>query len=195
LRGEYILPADEPFPNYQRKAKRLTAAKQTFEELQTVNAQVLQQVLRKLEAAWEAWRLKRSGLPRFKKTNRMRSFVFPQMLKNCMSADAIKLPQLGWVRVRWSRDIPEIFQVKQARLVRKASGYFVMLSLQADVEIPDTMPHGHPIGLDVGLEYFLSTSDGEQVKRPRFFNNLHHHAKSLVSYPAQPAPCPPEPPG
>jgi putative transposase len=179
LRGEYILPADEPFPNYQRQAKRLTAAKQTFEELKSVNAQVLQQVLRKLEVAWEAWRLKRSGLPRFKKLNRMRSFVFPQMLKNCMSADAIKLPQLGWVRVRWSRDIPEIFQVKQARLVRKASGYFVMLSLQADVEIPDTMPHGHLIGLDVGLEYFLSTSDGEQVKRPRFFNNLHRQLKLL----------------
>jgi putative transposase len=64
LWGEYILPADEPFPNYQRQAQRLTAAKQVFEELKTVNAQVLQQVLRKLEVAWELWRLKRAGLPR-----------------------------------------------------------------------------------------------------------------------------------
>ena len=114
-----------------------------------------------------------------KKPNRMRSFVFPQMLKNCISTYGIKLPQLGWVRVRWSREIPKLFQVKQARIVRKASGYFVMLSLQANVDVPSTMPHGYPAGIDVGLEYFFSTSDGEQVKRPRFFNELHRKLKLL----------------
>ncbi|WP_017660678.1 RNA-guided endonuclease InsQ/TnpB family protein, partial [Baaleninema simplex] len=192
---EYILPADAPFPSYARQCKSLTAAKAEYPRLKTVNAQVLQQVIRKLEASWESWRLKRSGLPRFKKPNRMRSFVFPQMLnastplsvesersrglKNCVSDKGIKLPQLGWVRVRWSRKIPDLFQVKQARIVRKASGYFVVLSLQADVDIPAVAPHGHPVGIDVGLEYFLSTSDGEQVKRPRFFNNLHRKLKSL----------------
>jgi putative transposase len=35
------------------------------------------------------------------------------------------------------------------------------------------MAHGHPLGIDVGLEYFLSTSDGEQLKHPRFFKELH----------------------
>lgn len=74
---EFILPADAPFPNYHVQAKRLTAAKADFPRLKTVNAQVLQQVLRKLDGAWESWRLKRSGFPRFKKPNRMRSFVFP----------------------------------------------------------------------------------------------------------------------
>jgi putative transposase len=176
---EFILPADAPFPNHARQCQALTAAKGEFPRLKTVNAQVLQQVIRKLEAAWESWRLKRSGIPRFKKPRRMRSFVFPQMLKHCITDEGIKLPQLGLVNVRWSREIPEIFQVKQARIVRKASGYFVLLSLQAEVEIPAVIPHGHPLGIDVGLEYFLSTSDGEQVKRPRFFNALHRKLKSL----------------
>ncbi len=179
IRQEFILPADVPFPSYARQCKSLTAAKADFPRLKTVNAQVLQQVIRKLEASWESWRLKRSGFPRFKKSNRMRSFVFPQTLKNCVTPDGIKLPQLGLVKVRWSREIPDWFEVKQARIVRKASGYFVMLSLQADVAIPATMPHGHPVGIDVGLEYFLSTSDGEQVKRPRFFNDLHRKLKLL----------------
>jgi putative transposase len=173
IRQELILPADAPFPAYARQCKALTSAKTDFPRLKTVNAQVLQQVLRKLENSWESWRLKRSGLPRFKQPNRMRSFVFPQMLKNCVSPQGIKLPQLGLVRVRWSREIPALFQVKQARIVRKASGYFVMLSLEADVEVPSPMAHGHPLGIDVGLEYFLSTSDGEQVKSPHFFNELH----------------------
>jgi putative transposase len=179
IRQEFILPTDTPFPVYARQCKALTSAKTDFPKLKTVNAQVLQQVLRKLEKSWESWRLKRSGLPRFKKPNRMRSFVFPQMLKNCISPEGIKLPQLGLVRVRWSREIPALFQVKQARIVRKASGYFVMLSLEADVEVPSPVAHGHPLGMDVGLEYFLSTSDGEQVKRPRFFNDLHRKLTSL----------------
>lgn len=179
IHQEFILPVDAPFPSYSRQCKSLTAAKAEFPQLKTVNAQVLQQVIRKLEASWESWRLKRSGFPRFKKLNRMRSFVFPQMLKDCVTTNGIKLPQLGLVNVRWSRDIPDLFQVKQARIVRKASGYFVMLSLQADINIPDTVPHGHPVGIDVGLEYFLSTSDGEQVKRPRFFGDLQSKLKLL----------------
>ncbi len=179
IRQEFIMSADAPFPAYAKQCKELTAAKAEFPRLKTVNAQVLQQALRKLESAWEAWRLKRSGLPRFKKPNRMRSFVFPQMLKNCISENGIKLPQLGLVKVRWSRKIPTLLVVKQVRIVRKASGYFVMLSLEADVEIPATMAQGHPMGIDVGLDYFLSTSDGEQVKRPRFFNGLHRKLRSL----------------
>jgi putative transposase len=176
---EYIISPDEPFPNYHVQAKRLTQAKEVMPELKTVNAQVLQQVLRNLDRAFEDMKSKKYGFPRYKNQVRSKSFVFPQMLKNCINAEGIKLPQLGLLKVRWSREIPELFQVKQARIVRKASGYFVMLSLQADVDIPEAMPHGHPVGIDVGLEYFLSTSDGEQVKRPRFFNEQHRKLKLL----------------
>lgn len=175
----FVASLDWKFPNYAQQCKNLTAAKENFPNLKTVNAQMLQQVLRNLEGAWEKWKHKKAGLPRFKNLNRMRSFLFPQMLKNCISKEGIKLPQLGLVKVRWSREIPDLFKVKQARVVRKASGYFVMLSLQAEVEIPDVPFHGHSIGIDVGLEYFLSTSDGLEIKRPRFFDALHSKLKSL----------------
>jgi putative transposase len=176
---EYILSPDESFPDYHIQAKRLTQAKASNAELKTVNAQMLQQVLRNLDRAFEEMKSKKCGFPRFKNQSRSRLFVFPQMLKNCICEEGIKLPQLGLVKVRWSREIPELFEVKQARIVRKASGYFVMLSLQADVDVPAAMPHGHPVGIDVGLEYFLSTSEGEQVKRPRFFNEQHRKLKLL----------------
>ncbi|MEN9224791.1 MAG: transposase [Thermostichus sp. DRC_bins_24] len=94
IRQEFILPVDAPFPSYARQCQSLTAAKADFPRLKTANAQVLQQVIRSLEAAWESWRLKRLGLPRFKKPNRMRSFVFPQMLKNCITSDLqVKRPR------------------------------------------------------------------------------------------------------
>ena len=74
---EFVLPVDTPFPNYHVQAKRLTEAKAEFPNLKTVNAQVLQQVLRKLEIAWEGWRLKRSGFPRF--VRRSKSLVLSEI--------------------------------------------------------------------------------------------------------------------
>lgn len=78
-----------------------------------------------------------------------------------------------WMKYVKSRDIPDGFTMKQARIVRKASGYFVMLTLECDVNVPDTALGGYPIGLDLGLDKFVATSDGGLVERPRFLQVLH----------------------
>ncbi len=176
---EYIIPADAPYPNYHKQAKSLTQAKKTCPELKDINAQVLQQVLRTLDRAFEDMNSRGFGFPRFKNYSRMRSYVYPQMLKNPLREDAVKLPQLGWVKMRLSRQYPSGFELKQARIVRRASGYFVILSLQLDVNVPDVPVHGHIIGIDLGLEKFLATSDGLVVGRPKFFNSLHRKLKLL----------------
>jgi putative transposase len=91
----------------------------------------------------------------------------------------VKLPKIGEVRMRMSRPIPDGFLLKQIRVVKRASGYFVQLIYQLAVNIPATPIHGHPLGVDIGLDLYLATSDGELVKRPRFFNQLHGKLKSL----------------
>jgi putative transposase len=176
---EYIVPADAPYPNYYVQAAGLTKAKELFPSLKTVNAQMLQQVLRKLETAFLDMKRKGMGFPRFKNKYRMRSFVFPQMLKNCLQGNSIKLPQLGSVEFIKSREIPNGFVVKQARIVRKASGYFVMLSLECDVNVPQPVAHGLPVGIDLGLDQFLATSEGKLVKRPKFLAVEHRKLKLL----------------
>jgi putative transposase len=45
--------------------------------------------------------------------------------------------------------------------------------------VPDTNPHGHPLGIDVGLDAFVATSDGELIDRPRFFVDAQHKLKLL----------------
>jgi putative transposase len=176
---EYIIKADEPFPNYHIQAKKLTEAKKINPELKSVNAQVLQQVLRNLDRAWDDMKSRNFGFPRFKKHFRMKSFVFPQLKGEIIKANRVKLPQLGWVKFHQSRPIPDGFVVKQARVVRRASGYFVMLSLQLDVNIPGISFHGHPIGVDVGLESFLATSEGTLIARPKFFKSLQRQIELL----------------
>lgn len=179
ITSEYIIRADEPYPNYAKQCQSLTAAKEKLSALKSVNAQVLQQVLRKLETAFVDMQRQKMGFPRFKNYYRMRSFVFPQMLKNCWTGNRIKLPQLGEIKLIKSRDIPEGFEIKQARIVRRASGYFIMLSLQCDVKVPDVLPHGQPLGIDIGLDKYLATSSGALVDRPRFFKTLQLKLKLL----------------
>ena len=180
ISGEYIIPADAPYPNYAQQCKSLTKAKAEFPELATVNAQALQQVLKRLEAAFVDMKRKGMGFPRFKNRYRMRSFVYPQLGRGqLLKGNQIKLPQLGWLEYVKSREIPDGFVVKQARIIRKASGYFVQLALECDVSVPDVMPHGHPVGIDLGLDKFVATSEGLVVDRPRFLDSLHRKLKLL----------------
>ncbi|MEA5545532.1 transposase [Limnoraphis robusta CCNP1324] len=179
LQQEYIVSADAPYPNYKVQAANLTKAKKTNPELKKTNAQVLQQVLKTLERAFNSMKEQGYGSPRFKNKCRMRSFVFPQFKSNPISNEWIRLPQIGLVRMRLSRPMTEGFKLKQVRVVRRASGYFAMLSLQSSVSIPDTPASGHPLGIDVGLDKFLATSDGELIERPRFLTRLHGELRLL----------------
>ena len=179
LRSEYIMPADASYPNFAVQCKALTQAKKNSVWLQSVNAQVLQQVLKTLERAHADMKKKGCGFPRLKRPNRMRSFVFPQLGKNPLGNGVIKLPSLGSVKFRQSRPYPDGFDVKQARIVKRSSGFYLMLTFQSDVSVPAVPLVGEFVGVDVGLEYFLSTSAGVQVERPKFFVSMQRKLKLL----------------
>ena len=69
---------DAPRPTFAQ-CKSLTVARQENEYLKRVNAQSLQQTLRRLEKAFVSMWEQNHGFPRFKKQGRMRSFSFPQL--------------------------------------------------------------------------------------------------------------------
>jgi putative transposase len=57
--------------------------------------------------------------------------------------------------------------------------WYASISLQCNVSVPDPTPHGHPIGVDIGLDKFLATSDGVLVRPPKFFKSLQSRLKVL----------------
>ncbi len=179
LRGEYVMSPDAPRPNFSSQCKALTQARKVYPELGTANAQMLQQVLRRLEKAFVSMWERGHGFPRFKKPGRLRSLLFPQLGKDPVRGNRVRLPGVGWVKMRLSRPIPEGFVIKQAQVVKRASGWYVMLTLQCDSEVPDILPHGEALGIDVGLSSYLATSAGELVPRPRFFGDLQRKLKLL----------------
>ena len=109
----------------------------------------------------------------------MRSFVFPQVGRNAVRDGAIKLPVIGWIKLRQSRSIPDGANLKQVRIVRRASGWFAMLTLQWDVSVPDVMPHGEALGVDVGISHFPAVSNGKLFPNPRPFNSLERKLRLL----------------
>ncbi|KOP28373.1 transposase [Hapalosiphon sp. MRB220] len=179
LRSEYIICVDVPRPTYASQCKSLTEAKKTNPDLKIVQSQVLQQTLKRLENAFTSMWEQNHGFPRFKKPGRMRSFVFPQMKGDRLDVGKIKLPVIGWVKFRQSRPIPDGGVIKQARVVKRVSGWYVMLTVQWDVNLPQPMPHGEAVGIDVGLTSFVATSNGLLVKRPRFFVDAERKLKLL----------------
>lgn len=134
----------------------------------------------RLDVAWKRWLIadksgKRGGRPRFKKRGDISSFTFPRV--NCAKAgarltgDVLKLSKIGEMGVILHRPIPNSFTLKQATILHKADGWYVSFSLE-DSTVPDALPVEavkSSVGIDVGLEKFLTTSEGEYVEIPQFY--------------------------
>jgi len=179
LVSEYIISADAKFPSELNQLNQLPKAKKEFPNLKRVPSQVLQQTIKQLHRAWDFFRSRGYGFPRFKKFGQFKSILFPQFKENPITGWQINLPKIGKVRINVHRPIPDGFKVKQVRVIRKADRWYVSVCIQLDVNVPDPQPHGHPLGVDIGLEKFLATSDGVLVKPPKFFKKMQSELKLL----------------
>lgn len=181
--------------DYYTQASELRQTKELFPEYKNIYADCQQQNLMRLDKAWKRWLIpdnkgKRGGRPRFKKRGDICSFTFPRV--NCQKAGAhlvgniLKLSKIGEIEVILHRPIPDGFTIKQATLVRKADGWYASLSLE-DGTVPDPLPVDeikNAVGIDVGLEKFLVTSDGQAVEIPQFYRKsqqqLARHQRQLA---------------
>lgn len=106
------------------------------------------------------------GYPRFKGRDRFDSFTFPAYGDGIRLLDngRLRVQQVGAIRVKLHRPLEG--KVKTVTLKREGCKWFVVFSCELlDVPIVDS---GKPaVGIDVGLESFLTTSDGEREPNPR----------------------------
>lgn len=156
---------------YQQQAE-LPELKAALPEYAEVNAQVLQDVLKRLDRAYQAFfrRLKAGqtpGFPRFQGRHRYHSFTYPQVGEHgCARLDNgfLALSKIGRVAVRWSRPLEGA--PKTVTISQEADGWYAILSC-ADVPAQPLPLTGKETGIDVGLKVFLITADGQAVENPR----------------------------
>ena len=166
--------------NYYTQQSALKETKRLFPEYKKIYAETQQVNLQRLNKAWQRWRKpdasgKLGGRPRFKKQGQLRSFVFPRINNSRAGAHlkdgVLKLSRIGEIPMVMHRPIPEGFTLKQCIIIKKADGWYCNISMQDD-SVPELLPVDQvksAVGIDVGLEKFLTTSDGEAVPIPQFY--------------------------
>jgi putative transposase len=165
------------FPSDAALSKALTAAKRTPERawLGEVSAVVLQQALADACAAYRnlfasiagARKGRKVGAPRYRsRKDRAQSIRFTRAARfRVLPNGRLRLPRIGDVPVRWSRDLPS--EPSSVTVTVDAAGRYHASFV---VEVPDQPlpPTDREVGIDLGLTHFAVLSDGTKVDAPRF---------------------------
>ena len=154
--------------------------KEAIPELKTVHSQVLQDVAKRLDKAFQAFfrRIKageKPGYPRFQPIQRYHSFTYPQPGWKIGDGTAT-LSKIGDVRIKLHRPIEGI--IKTATVIAKNERYYVAFSC----ELPDAMsiPSAKPsVGIDLGIKHYAITSDGEFFETPKHLRRAERKLKRL----------------
>mgnify|MGYP000604343286 CR=1 FL=1 len=157
--------------NYYDTAKLLPEWKAAQPELKQVHSQVLQDVQRRVELAFQAFfrRVKQGekevGYPRFKGFGRYDSLTFPQY------GDAVRLhdrmlliSKIGEVKVVLHRPLKG--EIKTVIVQRQLGKWYACFSVEIE---PRPLPvSSERVGIDLGLKTFATLSNGEHIKRQRW---------------------------
>ena len=184
--------AGRPYLTDGELSARLTMAKRTPERawLGEVSAVVLQQALSDLNAAYRNFFNSLSGKrkgpkvgpPRFRSRKDHRQAIRFTANANfkVLPNGKLRLPKIGDVPVRWSRDLPS--EPSSVAVIKDSAGrYFASFVVETESEeLPDA---DQMIGIDLGLTHFAVLSDGRKVASPRFLRRaekkLRRAQKSL----------------
>ena len=155
-------------PSYGQTSAMLTELKKTeaFSFLKEVDSIALQQSLRDLDRAFVNMFQKRAKHPVFKsKRDTRQSYRTINQGDNIRIAGKyLKLPKLGYVKVKQSMEVGRINNVTVERT--PTGKYFVVLNVDFE---PEFRPNaGCMIGIDVGVKEFYSDSNGNVVNNPKY---------------------------
>ncbi|HEX3641244.1 MAG TPA: transposase, partial [Ktedonobacteraceae bacterium] len=169
------------------QSAQLPEIKEIRPEYKEIYSQVLQDTLKRVDKAFKAFfkRCKESktpGFPRFQGYDRYDSFTYPQIEKLkgkptvTIENKKVVLPKIGHIKVKQHR--PMIGKAKTATIKREGDCWFVIFV--CEVEAQKKLPYTDlPIGIDMGLKYFMTDSHGDVVENPHFFRKSRGRLKKL----------------
>jgi len=163
----------------------LPSLKKFFPQFKKVPSQTLQEVVERVNKAFQNFfrRVKQGqkpGYPRFKSFNHYHSFTLKQAGWK-LTNNQLKIKKIGDFKIVLHRPIEG--DIKTITIKKTLTGkWFVLFSCEnvPTKELPKT---GKSIGIDVGCENFLTTSDGDKISNPRWSkkseNKIKHWQKRI----------------
>jgi putative transposase len=178
--------------SYAMQANQLPDIKALREEYCGVHSQVLQDVLKRLDKAMDAFfrrvaQGQTPGYPRFKSGNRVHSFTYPQggyeilgapdhLQQNQKQTCRLVLSKIGHIKMIMHRSIKG--KIKTCTIKREGDHWYALLCVE---ETFDPTMAFHPstdeVGIDVGIKSYAVLSNGQQIENPRFYRRSEPQIK------------------
>lgn len=134
-----------------------------------VNFSSAQATLRRLDASFQNFFRRareggKPGYPRFKAPGRFGSILFPAHGDGIrLTGDRLRVQHVGTIRVKLHR--PVVGEIRTLSLKEEADKWYLVVCCDLG-EVPSSEHAGSAVGIDVGLEAFLTTSEGERLENP-----------------------------
>jgi len=167
--------------SYYQQSAWLTSDRKEQDRFVCLNFSSCQRTLRRLDKAFQAFfrRIKSGetpGYPRFKGYNRWNSVEFTYS-DGCKIRENGKLyvQNIGELKIKLHR--PVNGKIKSLVIKRQAGKYYACFSVEEETKpLPKT---GAVVGIDMGVSNFVTTSDGEFFKPPKYLRKSEKKLRRL----------------
>jgi putative transposase len=142
--------------------------KQRVEELNAIHSQVLQDVLFRVERAFQAFfrRVKsgeKPGYPRLKGEGRYDSITYPQQPGYSFEGSKLRLAKIGLIKIKMHREIQG--EAKTCTIRRQGERWYACFASEYEPQIK-LVPSAE-VGIDVGIKNFAVLSNGQVLVNPQ----------------------------
>ncbi|EGT3640938.1 MULTISPECIES: RNA-guided endonuclease InsQ/TnpB family protein [unclassified Clostridioides] len=139
---------------------------QDMKWIKDVSSKATKQAIMNGDKAFKDFFKKTKGFPKFKKKkNQDVKAYFPKNNKTDWTIERhrVKIPTLGWVRLKEFGYIPTNSIVKSGTVSQKSDRYYVSILVEEDdIQVSKCTNEG--IGIDLGIKDFAICSDGSKFK-------------------------------
>ncbi len=151
--------------------RAVTALRHCNKFLKAVHSQVLQDVVFRLDKAFNAFYACLSKYPKFKRKDRYNSFTYPQLGGFRVADGRLRLSKIGLVKIRLHRSIEGI--PKTCTIIRDIDHWYACISMQLEPNLLE-QKSGKPdnaVGVDLGILNLATLSNGIIFENPRHLDN------------------------
>lgn len=136
-----------------------------------------QRALRDLDAAFRNFFQGRAEFPKFKsRKHGVGSFTLGMSIH--INDNCIRLPRLGWIRLKEHGYLPKEAHVNSATVSERAGRWFVALNVVEELEEPRPII-GATVGVDCGIRSLAVVSDGTIIENPKAMARCERKLKHL----------------
>jgi putative transposase len=168
--------------NYHSQQNQLPQIKAELrEEYQDIAAHVLQDVLRRLDKAFDGFfnRVKKGrkpGYPRFRSSSRYDSFTYPDSAGWKLDGRTLHLSKIGIAKIKLHCEVQG--KIKTVTMKREGEHWYVVFSCEVEKQQPLPVSY-EDVGIDLGVTHLATLSNGDMIEHPRHYRRAEKKLAAL----------------